>query len=390
MTRLTTVCTALLLLVCLTTAGARVNPTGSTQIAKNHEVNYLLEGDNGVPEFVSGKLVFGVTKGSEITSAISFFETNKAAYRMHDPAKELVVQRVDTDRLGMQHVRLSQYHDGVRVEGGQLLAHYKADGTLETVNGFYLPDIELDTRATVTIAEATALAVDDLAGFFGAGTPDDAELVVFPWDGEYFLCWRTTLWSDAPMGRWEYYVNAKNGDVVFKANRIQDAEAIGTGTGVLFGTRSHIDTWDTGSEYQMIDYTRQAANNIHGHNGQMPPGNYVQTNYANPGLPGAVATDPDNAWDTYSPQSAAVDAHVFATLVYDWMLTEFGRNSFDDNGASMLSTVNYSLEGNNNAYWNGSQIVIWSFSSGNRSLAGCPDVVAHEWGHAVTDYTSDL
>jgi hypothetical protein len=72
------------------------------------------------------------------------------------------------------------------------------------------------------------------------------------------------------------------------------------------------------------------------------------------------------------------------------MLSQWGRNSFDDAGASMLTSVNYYAEGNNNAYWNGNQIVIWSWSSGWRSLAGCPDVIAHEWGHAVTDYCSDL
>jgi len=47
-------------------------------------------------------------------------------------------------------------------------------------------------------------------------------------------------------------------------------------------------------------------------------------------------------------------------------------------------------EGSNNAYWNGNQIVIWSYSSGWRSLAACPDVMAHEWAHAVTETTSGL
>ena len=32
----------------------------------------------------------------------------------------------------------------------------------------------------------------------------------------------------------------------------------------------------------------------------------------------------------------------------------------------------------------------WTASPGYRELAGAPDVVAHEWGHAVTDYCSNL
>jgi hypothetical protein len=56
----------------------------------------------------------------------------------------------------------------------------------------------------------------------------------------------------------------------------------------------------------------------------------------------------------------------------------------------MRTSVEYTAEGLNNAYWNGDQIVIWGAGTGWRSLASCPDVVAHEWGHAVTDHLSDL
>jgi hypothetical protein len=154
--------------------------------------------------------------------------------------------------------------------------------------------------------------------------------------------------------------------------------------------RDHIDTDYTGSTYQMRDYTRQASNNPHGHDGQMPGGNYIQTNIAGGSLPGSIATDADNLWDDVNTQRPAVDGQVYTGLYYDWLLDSLGRNGFDDNGADMLTSVNYYAEGDNNAYWNGSQIVVWSWSSGWRSLAGCPDVIAHEWGHAVTDYTSNL
>ncbi len=168
-----------------------------------------------------------------------------------------------------------------------------------------------------------------------------------------------------------------------------NSAAVGTGVGVMGAARNHIDTDLNGASYQMKDNTRQTTNNVHGHNGQMPAGNYLQCNTATTSLPGSIAVDPDNVWNA-STQAPAVDGQVYSALCYDWWLQVFNRNGYDGLGASMLTVVNYSAEGDNNAYWDGQRIVIWSFSSGWRSLAGCPDVIAHEWGHAITEHESGL
>jgi Zn-dependent metalloprotease len=383
---------ALLLLLCgLVWAESSEGPIlGPNKLRNNNDVTTYRQNDKGIPTYVEGTLSDQKSAGTEVDAAFSYFEEHRGAYRMVSPSEELKVRRVQTDNLGMQHVRLDQQYKGIPVIGGNLIAHFSADNVLKTVNGFYHHDIDLDIKATVASAAAVDIAERDLLSFFGAAEPDEPELVVFPWEDQYYLCWRLFLFSNTPMGRWEYFVDATNGEVVFNANRIMNENDIGTGYGVMGGFRDHIDTRLEASNYAMKDFTRRADNNPHGHNGQMPMGNYIQTNIAGGSLPGSVATDADNFWDDAASQRPAVDGHVYSALVYDWMLSQWGRNSFDDAGASMLTSVNYYAEGNNNAYWNGNQIVIWSWSSGWRSLAGCPDVIAHEWGHAVTDYCSDL
>lgn len=363
---------------------------GPNRLKADKAVTTYRETDQGIPVYVEGALSTEKALGNEAEITIGFFEKNKGAYKMAAPAEELEITKIESDNLGMRHVRISQQYQGVRVLGGNLIAHFDTSGQLKTVNGYYYHDIELDVTPAITSSAAVNNASNNLKSFFGEGNPGDPELVVFPWQEQYFLCWRLFLYSDTPMGRWEYLVDAKNGDIIFSANRIMDADDIGTGYGVMGGFRDHIDTDYTGSTYQMRDYTRQLNNNPHGHDGQMPDGNYIQTNIAGGSLPGSIATDADNYWDATDTQRPAVDGHVYSALFYDWLLAHFGRNSFDDNGADMLTSVNYSAEGDNNAYWNGSQIVVWSWSTGWRSLAGCPDVIAHEWGHAVTDYCSDL
>ena len=363
---------------------------GPNKLQNNSAVSTYVENPKGIPVYVEGLLSTQKTTGHEAEAAIAFFEENRGAYKMTSPADELKVARTDRDDLGMTHVRFAQNYKDVPVVGGVLIAHFVSTGQLKTVNGQYYHDINLDVIPAITPQDALARASDHLSSFFGEGTPNQPELVVFPWDNAYYLSWRLFLFSNTPMGRWEYFVDAKTGNIIYNANRIMNANDVGTGYGVLGGARSHIDTDLNGSTYQMRDYTRQLNNNPHGHNGQMPSGNYIQTNIAGGSLPGAIATDADNFWDEATAQRPAVDGHVYSALFYDWLLAQFGRNGYNNNGAAMLTSVNYNAEGDNNAYWNGQQIVIWSWSSGWRSLAGCPDVIAHEWGHAVTEYCSDL
>ena len=364
---------------------------GPNNLRNNPNLTLYQEGTNGVPTFVQGDLITSKAgAGNEFEVALSYFEQNKGAYRMSSPADELTLRRSETDPFNNTHVRIDQNYQGLKVIGGELVAHFKSDGTLKAVNGYYMPYLDIDINPAVLPDLAVAIAEEDLMTFFGEAKPDQPELVVFPWQGENYLAWRMFLYSDSPMGRWEYFIDAKSGEVIYNANRIMDSDAIGTGTSVMGHTRNHIDTDFTGSTYQARDYTRQLNNNPHGHDGEMPDGNYIQTNIAGGSLPGSIATDADNIWGTTEDQKSVVDGQVYTAAVYDYLLSHLGRNSYNNNGANMLTSVNYYAEGDNNAYWNGSQIVIWSWGTGWRSLAGCPDVIAHEWGHAVTETTSGM
>ena len=367
--------------------GAQRTPVPASLSADPAVDHYLLD-DEGRTRYVEGNLATA-QPGRELEATLQFFDRHLDAYAMSSPSEELEVRRVDTDELGMKHLRLAQLYQGLPVIGGDLIAHFDRGGRLRTVNGSFVGGLKIDVTPAVDANAATTVATADLASFFGSGAPTAPELVVFHFEGKNYLAWRTFLMSDVPMGRWEYLVDARNGNVIYKANRIMDDAAIGTGYGVLGDLRDHIDTDLQGSVYYMIDNTRQAGNDIHGHGGLMPAGNNIRTYNATTSLPGSVATDPDNVWDA-SNQAPAVDGQVYTGLIYDWFRTALGRNGYDDNGSSMIVSVNYSAEGNNNAYWNGQQIVVWSYSIGWRSLAGCPDVLAHEWGHAITETTSGL
>jgi len=68
----------------------------------------------------------------------------------------------------------------------------------------------------------------------------------------------------------------------------------------------------------------------------------------------------------------------------------FGRNSYDNAGAPVVSTVHH-LAKYSNAFWNGTQL---AFGDGDDvlygNLANALDITAHEYTHAVTDTESHL
>jgi Zn-dependent metalloprotease len=320
--------------------------------------------------------------------AYAFLESSKHIYGLEDPRSELQLSSESLDRVGNRHLRFHQYYHDIPVLGGELVAHFTESSDLVTVNGHFEAGIELNPAPSITVEQAQVIVRGDLSDGCGQVPILEQELVVFPWLGENYLCHRLEYRSLSPICRWVYYVDGHTGNIVYKVNLIKSSSEIGAGYGVMGGRREHIDVWLNDGFYYMHDYSRQLNHNIHGHDGQMPEGNAITTYIAGPVLPGEVAVNDGNLW-VENNLRPAVDAHVYAGLCYDWMLREFGRNSFDGMGGSMISSVDHTIT-QYSAWWIGSQVVYMAGNPYSRSYAACLDVVGHEWGHGVTEYTSDM
>lgn len=94
----------------------------------------------------------------------------------------------------------------------------------------------------------------------------------------------------------------------------------------------------------------------------------------------------------------AIDAHWGASVVYDYWKQIHNRQSFDNRNSAIRSFVHYDIA-YDNAYWNGS---VMTYGDGSGTSATNPvigigfrpltslDVCAHEIGHGVCSFTSDL
>ena len=93
---------------------------------------------------------------------------------------------------------------------------------------------------------------------------------------------------------------------------------------------------------------------------------------------------------------AVNEAYDGSGATYDLYFDIFGRDSLDDKGLDLISSVHY-MQGYDNAFWNGEQMV---YGDGDEDLPVnqrlfnrftiCIDVIGHELTHGVTQFEANL
>jgi Zn-dependent metalloprotease len=112
--------------------------------------------------------------------------------------------------------------------------------------------------------------------------------------------------------------------------------------------------------------------------------------------PGKYVSDPPSPWD-----AGGVSAHANAAVVVEFLKEVLLRNSFDNEGGALISSVNCIVSDDvtddpkewYNAAWAGDEQMVYGQRSVNgelRSYAVALDVVGHEVFHAVTSRTARL
>jgi len=155
--------------------------------------------------------------------AIAFLTAYRGAFRIDDPAAEMLVARVHTDDLGLTQVRLRQQYRTLPVQGGEVLVQLDRDAHVTLVSGRYLPTPRgLSTRPAIDPAAAASAA--------GAGAEAPApELVVHVGgSGTPRLAYRVLVTPRIDEG-FEVFVDATTGDVL---DRIPTVYPAGPSPGV--------------------------------------------------------------------------------------------------------------------------------------------------------------
>ena len=289
----------------------------------------------------------GATRADAVAKATSYVHTYAAAFGA--PAAELRQTRVDADRYGYT-VRYEQRYQGLPVFGSRLLANVDKAGDLTSVNGFVAPDLRLSTQPSRSARTAARTAValvrlDPPVGEDGKKADTRGLKAVSP----KLLVYRMgAIKGEAGRNLLAYQVEVTNGNV-------RDMVFIDAQTGKLVNRYS---------------LTADALER-HLYEGSGTKEAPVYTKVWEEGQSTATLT-PDQLNEVNGTGNA-----------YWFFRDTFGRDSYDAAGHSMTTVNNDPKINCPNANWNGQTT---NYCTGVSS----DDVVAHEWGHAYTQFTSGL
>ncbi len=304
----------------------------------------VLGSDEGVPYAVRGQFGRAVQAQGALRSQPDVREAlSLVAPVFRLDAQDLVFRRATVDAQGHQHLRFQQTKNGLRVVGGELVVHVDAAGNVYAANGSAKDGSRVPAAAKVAPEAALKAAVEGSSAR-GAAAEGEAKLVYLRSEG-----------SHEPRLAYEVRVKGERDGMPADDLVYVDAQRGGL---LLVNPLVHT----------AINRKVYSANN-----GTTTPGTLKRS----------------------EGQAAIGDAHVdinydMLGVTYNCYQTLFGRDSYNNAGATLISTVHY---GSNyvNAYWDGTQMV---YGDGNNSdsieLGKDLDVTVHELTHAVTDTESDL
>lgn len=282
-------------------------------------------------------------------------------------------------RLGLRWERYQQVQGGIPVLGAEITLQRDGAGDIVLVIGDAYPALVPVNQVRLSGSRARAVVERDL----GRDGEWLTHLMIDPASRRLFYRVESRRFSS----RWHYWIDAENGRVIRRYDGLMTGEGIGVKGDVkdLTGlTTLRSQTYQLRSEdgRQTIRDARSR-----------PLSQFLS--YLLPAsLLGGVGSDEDDHWTepgrTSPGQGALVDAAYYAAVADSYYQTIHGRNSFDDAGMPITAVAHFSSNFSN-AFWN-SRYLVFGDGDGRRlgEFSGALDIVAHEFTHGVTEFTSNL
>jgi Zn-dependent metalloprotease len=305
-----------------------------------------------------------------------------------------------TDELGYTHERLQHYFKGLTVEFSQYTVHSKG-GYIQSISGNLKKIKSIDITPTLAENEALDLALkyvnadtymweveemedwikkerkDDLATYYPKG-----KLLIWT-DGKSdttHLAYKFNVYAHIPLRHDYIYVDAHTGNIIDVQQILKNTAVIGTAATRYSGIRS-ITTNSIPGGFELFDPSR---------------GDGIETRNMEENTIIALSVpfvDNNNnwtaaEWNNADMDNAALDAHHAAQLTYDYFKQHpyINRDGWDGDNAMLRLYVHY-WENWNNGGWDGTEnhIILGDGDGTNYNPLTDLDVIAHEYGHAISD-----
>ena len=274
------------------------------------------------------------------TKASEFLAENFRAFNLRS-ANDLVLLDETTDNYGLKNVTYRQQYQGIPVYDGLLKFHFNAKEELSSINGNSISIAKLNTVPDITAAEAEIIARDMVTkqDLNKSNTPlqtAKTNLIIFP----------KNLMQGGMVTPWlAYQIEVTN------KKDVREYIFINAHTGELVEQFTGIHPID-----RKLYETNTTATNLKWKEGDAFPGTL----------------------SSWQQNEVVTSEHV-----YNFFKNAFGYVSYDAADHTMITVNNDPTISCPNARWNGTY-------AGYCDGTATDDVIAHEWGHAYTEYTSGL
>ena len=328
--------------------------TAELQQATSGKARLAYSNDTGAATFAGGTEAMPLAAaraGTPAQIARGFVDRYGPLFGVADPQSDLTELQVFKSVTNTA-IRYQQRYRGIPVLAGELAVQVAPNGSVLSTTGEAEPALSLDVAASVPASAATDTARAIAVKYDGADAATLTTTVPELWIYDPSL-----IGADGPPGArlvWRLEVRTTLGDV----DRLVLIDA------------------HTGAVALQFSQVEQAKNRRVCDNANVPS----STVTCNP--PGARSEG-----DPPTGNSDVDSAFDLSGATYDFYMNSFGRDSVDNAGLQLKSTVRYCPNTGcpyNNAFWNGSQMVY------GEGFAVADDVVGHELTHGVTQYTSGL
>lgn len=296
----------------------------------------------GTPKFIAFTPGKGMQlKGQSLQSkALYFLEQNKAIFKMDEVDSHFKANTPETDSRGLKRIVLEQTHQGVPVFDGKLIFHFNTKNELTAVNGNYISGIKLNATATVSATEANTIAIQEIENQdlnFSNVSLEAMSTILYVFNKGLVkghidvnnLAYRIEVANKNDVREY-VFIDAYSGEVIEQYTGMPHA----LNRVVYEGNASNI-VWQEGDVF-----------------------------------PGALTI-----WQQNEVEASGHTYHFFNNA--------FNYESYNNGGAQMRTINNNPNISCPNANWNG-------YTANYCNGTATDDVIAHEWGHAYTEYTSGL
>ena len=297
---------------------------------------------NGIPDFIK----FPAEQPLELQGAtlhfkvLNFLESYSSIFDLKSTGSTLSIEQVKQDNYGFNQVIVKQFYNTIPVYDAQLRFHFNPNNQLTAINGTLISGIKINSQPILssTSASEKAIAIINDQKLNVSGYPLQVisnELMIYPkgliegFVVSHHLVYRLEIRNNVEVREF-LFIDAQTGNLIEQITGIAHA----------------------------ID-RRLYENNF---------GNLVWQE-------GDVFPGTLDQWQQ--------NELVAAEHMYNFFNNAFGYVSYDGLDAQMVTINNNPNINCPNASWNG---VTANYCTGTAA----DDVVAHEWGHAYTQYTSNL